>query len=86
MVLFNISTKKIKEIKVHIVFLVEYRIGEYTMKNLLKSHTLVVIIALCLSTILSYQAIKQNNCFEIQINERTKIKAGYCIYVSNIKQ
>ena len=55
------------------------------MKSFLHSHTLVTIIALSLSSILSYQAIRQNNCFEIQINEKTKIKAGYCTYIKNIE-
>ena len=49
------------------------------MRNLLRSHTLIVIIALCLSTILSCLAIIKNNCFEIQIDEKTRIKAGHCI-------
>ena len=49
------------------------------MKILLKTHTLVVIIALCLSTILSCLAIIKNNCFEIQIDEKARIRAGYCI-------
>ena len=49
------------------------------MKNFLHSHTVLISIALCFSTILSYQALEKNNCFEIQISEKIKIKAGYCI-------
>ena len=36
-------------------------------------------LALCLSAMLCFWALEKNNCFEIQINEKMKIKAGHCI-------
>ena len=49
------------------------------MKNFLKPHTLLTSLALCLSAIISFQALKEKGYFEIQINEKTKIKTGHCI-------
>ena len=46
------------------------------MKNLIKSHTLLLSLALCLSAVLSYSALEKDSCFEISVNERIKIKAG----------
>ena len=49
------------------------------MNNFLKSHTLLVILSLLLTGILSQQALKEKSCFEIQINQKTSVKAGNCI-------
>ena len=48
------------------------------MKNLIKSHTLILILALCLSTILSFQALEKNSCFEVDVSKQVKVKAGRC--------
>ena len=49
------------------------------MKNFLKSHTLLTGLALCLSAIIGFQALKEKGYFEVQINEKTKIKVGHCM-------
>ena len=51
------------------------------MKSFLKSHTLLLSLALCLSAVISFQALEKNNYFEIEINKGIKIKAGYCMNI-----
>lgn len=46
------------------------------MKNFIKSHTLLLGIALCLSAVLSFWAIEKDSCLEINVDGKLKIKAG----------
>ena len=46
------------------------------MRDFIKSHTLVLVISICLSAGLANLAIQKNSCFEINVDERVKIKAG----------
>ena len=49
------------------------------MKYFLKSHILVLVLSLCLSAVLSFWALEKDSCFEINVDQQIKIKAGVCI-------
>ena len=51
------------------------------MKNFIKSHTLLLSLALCLSTVLSFWALEKDRCFEIKMKERLEIKVN-CMIVN----
>ena len=45
------------------------------MKDLIRSHTLLLSLSLCLSAILSFWALEKDNCLEIDV-EKIKIKVA----------
>ena len=51
-------------------------VNKKQMKNLLKSHVLILSITICLSAALSFWALEKDSCFEINIDNKVKIKAG----------
>ena len=46
------------------------------MNNFLKSHTLLLSLALSLSAILSFWALEKESCLEINMDEKLKIRAA----------
>ena len=48
------------------------------MKTFLKSHTLLISLALCLSTVISLWTLEKNSCFKISLNQELEIKVGLC--------
>ena len=48
------------------------------MKNSLKSHTLIMIIALFLAAFLSFHALERSGCFQISIIKQIRIISGFC--------
>ena len=48
------------------------------MKDYLKSQTLILSLALCISGILGFWALQKNSCFEVSLSEEIKIKVGVC--------
>ena len=46
------------------------------MVNLLKSHTLIAILGLCLIGFISFWALEKDKCFEIRIKKGFQIKTN----------
>ena len=43
-----------------------------------KSNVLIMTFATCIIGLISFSAIRENSCFEIDVIKQIKIKAGYC--------
>ena len=65
-------------VKVCAGLLVPTNIMDKQMKSLPKSHTLLLVLVLCLSTLISLQTLEKNSCFKISVGQKLEIKVGLC--------